>query len=86
MKKYFIGAWKRLVRSQAGQIVVNAATSNETTISGIMAFVCLLLGQLRFLFDADPATNPEWGTIASGVMIMIGLWRAKDANKTGVTK
>lgn len=86
IREAFPVQWKRLVQSQVGQVVVNAAASNETTISGILGLLVLVLGQIRFLFDADPATTPDWTAIVSAVMFAIGLWRAKDKNKTGITK
>ena len=57
----------------------------NTTISGILAFVALLSGQLQYMFDADLTTNPDWSIIVSALFILIGMIKAKDSvskNKT----
>ena len=44
----------------------------RTTITGIMLFVGLLIAALAFVFDGDPATNPDWASLTDA-MKAIGI-------------
>lgn len=56
--------------------------SKETTFLGILAFLSVLFPELLHQFDNDPDTIPNWNLVIAAFMTMLGLWRARDNNKT----
>lgn len=50
----------------------------RTTTAGIAAIVVALGTAVGALFDADPLTLPDWGSVAAAVMAGIGLLAARD--------
>lgn len=51
----------------------------NTTVLGIAAILTAVGSLLSAMFDADPATIPDWGTTAAAVIAGVGLIFAKDA-------
>ena len=56
----------------------------ETTLAGVFTVLIAVLGALKALLDGDPTTVPDWAAIIAAITAGIGLWRAKDANKSGL--
>lgn len=56
--------------------------SKETTIAGILAFCAVFFPEVYKSFDGDQSTITNWNLILSAAMTMIGLWRARDNNKS----
>jgi hypothetical protein len=54
--------------------------SQKTTIYGILTFLALVAGQISTLFDADIATNPDWGLIIGALFALLGFSAARDNN------
>lgn len=52
----------------------------KTTVGGIGAILAAIGGALNLLFDNNPATNPDWGIVATAVMTGFGLIFARDNN------
>lgn len=50
----------------------------KTTVAGIAAIVTALGSAVGALFDADPATLPDWGAVAAAILAGIGLIAARD--------
>jgi hypothetical protein len=53
-------------------------SSIKTTAYGILAFLALAFGQVKFLFDIDPATNPDWTLIIGALFALLGFGVARD--------
>ena len=60
--------------------------SIKTTAFGIVTILAALSLAAKALLDADSATMPDWGAIATAIAAGIGLIMAKDFNITGGTK
>jgi hypothetical protein len=54
----------------------------KTTAAGIAAAVAAWAMQLQALWDADPATVPDWGIPVAATIAAIGLIVARDNDKT----
>ena len=54
----------------------------KTTIAGIVAFIAAASTQASAMLDGDPLTSPEWGIVIAALVVMIGLFSARD---NGVT-
>lgn len=54
----------------------------KTTVTGIMQFVMIAWGQMQFAIDTDVTTNPDYGLIVTSLLILIGLFSARDNNVT----
>lgn len=55
----------------------------KTTIGGIVLFLSLLTGELKFEFDSDPATHANWNiVVAAAAALWTGI-SARDAGKSG---
>lgn len=54
----------------------------KTTAAGIAAIVAAAATAVVALFDADPATVPDWGAVAAAFMAGLGLVFARDNNVT----
>ena len=50
----------------------------KTTLAGIMTFVTLAWNQIQYAIDSDPLTNPEWSLVITGLIAMIGFFKARD--------
>lgn len=59
--------------------------SKETTFAGLLAFAAILFPELYKSVDPDPLTVTNWNLIVAGFMTMVGLWRARDNNKSSET-
>lgn len=57
-------------------------SSTETTIYGIAMFVSVVAAVAKAQYDGDPATAPQWELLVPALFAMLGLWRARDDNKT----
>lgn len=53
-------------------------SSVKTTVYGILVFLALTIGQVKFLFDIDPATNPDWTLIIGALFALLGFGAARD--------
>lgn len=54
----------------------------RTTTTGVLAILAALIGAAQALIDGNPATNPDWTSIAAAIMAGVGLITARD---NGVT-
>lgn len=54
----------------------------KTTACGILALVVVLGRTAIALLDADEATNPQWDVVAATITMVIGLFFARDNNRT----
>lgn len=54
----------------------------KTSAAGIGAILVAVGSALTAMFDADPATIPDWGAVVAAVIAGIGLLAARD---NGVT-
>jgi anti-sigma-K factor RskA len=54
----------------------------RTTAAGIAAIVAAIATAAAAMFDADAATNPDWGAVAAAVLAGIGLIAARDNKVT----
>lgn len=61
------------------------ATSKNLTVVGIATILGALAVAAKVLFDGDPATNPDWGVLATAFISGIGMILAKGAQSTGGT-
>lgn len=52
----------------------------KTTLAGVGAILAVVGTALSALFDADPATVPDWSVVSAGIMAGLGLIVARDAN------
>ena len=59
--------------------------SAQTTVAGILAALSVLFGELQFIFDADPLTNPDWNTVVTVLLLSVGLLRARDNDTSSET-
>jgi len=59
-----------------------AVRNPKTTIAGILVFVSLAAKQISFLFDESDTTNPDWNLICAGIAALVGLFIARDADKS----
>jgi len=59
-----------------------ANKSWETTAYGIAGALAIAFGAFQVLIDGDPMTMPDWNEVIAGIMIALGFWRARDANKS----
>lgn len=58
----------------------NFTKSWKTTWAGILQFSAIVSTQVGFLFDADLATNPDWGLIVASLITLVGLLTARDSD------
>jgi hypothetical protein len=61
---------------------INARTSKQTTIGGILAFLSIIIAQAQLYFDADPNTNVDWSVVAAAIGILYTALNARDADRT----
>lgn len=52
----------------------------KTSAAGIGAILVAIGSALSAMFDADPATIPDWGAVVAAVIAGIGLLAARDNN------
>lgn len=52
----------------------------KTTVGGIGAILAAVGAAMQQLFDGNPATNPDWGIVATAIMTGFGLIFARDNN------
>ena len=57
-----------------------AAGNWKTTTVAVLAAVTAVLGAASAMLDGDPATNPNWDTTMTAVIVAIGLFFARDAD------
>lgn len=50
----------------------------KTTLAAIGLFISVLIGQLSSLWDADPATIPDWDLVITQLIAAIGFLFARD--------
>lgn len=62
----------------------------KTTFAGIMGFIVLAWGQLQYMLDTDPTTNPEWNIVIGAFMTLLTGLFARDndvsSEKAGANK
>ena len=56
-------------------------TNWKTTFCGIATGVVAILTALIAVFDADPATNPDWTMVTTAICAAIALIMARDPKK-----
>lgn len=56
--------------------------SKNTTVAAIAAAFGAIATAVTFIFDGDPATNPDWGTTIGLLAAAFGLLKARDNNMT----
>jgi hypothetical protein len=54
----------------------------KTTVAGIAAAVAAIGTAVNAQFDNDPSTNAEWGLVIAAVSAAIGLFTARDNDKS----
>ena len=54
-------------------------SSPKTTIAGVGAILVAVGSALVAMFDANPATMPQWDVVIAAILAGIGLIFAKDA-------
>jgi len=54
-------------------------SSPKTTLAGIGAILVAVGAALVAMFDADPATMPQWDVVIAAILAGIGLIFAKDS-------
>jgi hypothetical protein len=59
------------------------ATSRNVTIIGIISIVQALAAAALAVFDGNPATNIDFGVLATAITTGVGLVLAKGAKSTG---
>lgn len=52
----------------------------KTSAAGIGAILIAVGSAMSAMFDADPATIPDWGAVVAAVIAGIGLLLARDNN------
>lgn len=57
-------------------------TSCQTTGTGVCLIMFALFNAVKLLIDGDSATNPDWNITLAEIMTGIGLFFARDNNKT----
>ena len=57
-------------------------TSWKTTMTGIAAILTAVGSAMTAMFDADPATMPDWGAVLAAAIAGFGLIFARDNNVT----
>ncbi len=57
----------------------------KTSAAGIGAILVAVGSALSAMFDADPATIPDWGAVVAAVIAGIGLLAARDNNVSSET-
>ena len=57
----------------------------KTSAAGIGAILVAVGSALTAMFDADPATIPDWGAVVAAVIAGIGLLAARDNNVSSET-
>lgn len=50
----------------------------KTTIGGIITALALAWGQIEFIFDGDPLTNPDYNIIVAAIAALITGLSARD--------
>jgi len=56
--------------------------STNTTLAGIAAAIGAIATAITYWFDGDPNTNPDWGLTIGLISAAIGLFTARDNDKT----
>lgn len=64
---------------------MNIATSKNLTILGIITIVQALAVAATAMFDGDPTTVADFGSLLTAIMSGVGLILAKGAQSTGGT-
>lgn len=54
----------------------------KTTTASILALIVPVLNNLIAMWDADPATEPNWAIVAAIVPAAVGLFFARDNDKS----
>ena len=52
----------------------------KTTVSGLLAALTVIFGQVTNLFDGDSNTVADWNIVIATVMTAIGLFNSRDNN------
>ena len=52
----------------------------KTSAAGLGAILVAIGSALSAMFDADPATIPDWGAVVAAAIAGIGLLAARDNN------
>ena len=60
-------------------------TSWKTTAAGIAAIVAAAASAAVALFDADPASLPDWGALGAAILAGVGLLSARDNDVSSET-
>ena len=50
----------------------------KTTTASVLTLVVPVLNNLIAMWDADPATEPNWAIVAAMVPVVVGLFFARD--------
>lgn len=56
----------------------------KTTLVAVLIAANAAIHAVLVTCDSDPATNPDWNVVIALVVAAIGLFFAKDADRTGV--
>ena len=54
----------------------------KTTLSGLIGAVVVVGAEVQKFLDNDVATQPDWNVVIGAVVLAIGLFFARDADKS----
>ena len=54
----------------------------KTTLSGLIGAVVVVGAEVQKFLDNDIATQPDWNVVIGAVVLAIGLFFARDADKS----
>lgn len=54
----------------------------KTTVAGIGVALVAIGSALQAQFDGDPATSADWGIVIAAMIAAVGLFWARDNNRT----
>lgn len=57
-------------------------SSPKTTWAALLALVAIVAVQLGYVFDADPLTTFDFGVVIPQILILFGLSKARDNDKS----
>lgn len=54
----------------------------KTTLSGLIGAVVVVGAEVQKFLDNDIATQPDWNVVIGAVVLAVGLFFARDADKS----
>ncbi len=72
----------RQLEEAMDKLMKSVSSSWKTTVAGIALAVSQLANAVNMLFDGNPDTNPDWNAVILAVIAAIGLFAARDSDKS----